>query len=83
MEHELKIAPRYFIPVHSGRKPFEVRRDDRGFAVGDTILLREFVHYSNQYTGRKTRKRITYILRDPAYCKEGYCILGLAPEKED
>lgn len=83
MEHELKIPPRYFNPVHTGRKPFDVRRNDRAFSVGDIVILREYMNYSNQFTGRVTRKQITYIQRDPAFCKEGWCILGLGPVEED
>lgn len=75
---ELKISPQYFDDVDSGKKPFEVRRDDRPFAVGDTLLLRE---WSGDYTGRSTFKVITYILRDSDYCKDGYCILGLSQRK--
>ena len=29
-----------------------------------------------RYTGRNIKVIITYILRNPDYCKEGYCILG-------
>lgn len=29
--HELKIAPRWFNDVQSGRKNFEIRRNDRDF----------------------------------------------------
>lgn len=42
MHHELKTWPRYFDAVKRGDKSFEVRRDDRGYAVGDTLVLREF-----------------------------------------
>ena len=42
MEHELKVVPRFFGALAAGRKPFEVRRDDRepAFAVGDVLRLR-------------------------------------------
>ncbi len=40
--HSLKTWPEPWHAVRSGAKTFEVRRDDRGFAVGDELLLRLF-----------------------------------------
>ena len=42
MIHELKIWPQYYERVKEGLKTFEVRLDDRGFQVGDTVILKEF-----------------------------------------
>jgi hypothetical protein len=39
--HELKCWPKFFNEVEAGRKLFEVRENDRPFAVGDTIILQE------------------------------------------
>ena len=75
--HELKILPQYFYLVKSGRKNFELRKDDRNFQVRDLVTLREF--YDGNYTGLEIKNiPINYILRDcPEYgLKEGYCILG-------
>ena len=82
MQHDLKISPIFFDAVASGVKPFEVRRNDRPFAVGDTLLLKEFEELPEQfgesgYTGRKCNAVVTYILDDPDYCPDGYVILGL------
>lgn len=41
--HVLKTWPPYFAAVANGSKPFEVRKADRNFAVGDTLELAEFV----------------------------------------
>ena len=40
--HELKIKPEYFLPVFNRRKNFELRKNDRGFQVGDEIVFKEF-----------------------------------------
>lgn len=74
MIHDLKILPEYFIEVVRGNKTFEVRKDDRPFNVGDELMLYEV--NCGRYTGRNIKVIITYILRNPNYCKEGYCILG-------
>lgn len=83
MEHELKVSCGYFDDMLIGDKPFDVRRDDRGFKVGDTLILREYVMGPDEYTGRQITALITYILRDrdlpfgAAALKPDFCILGL------
>lgn len=76
MVHELKIDPQYFYAVVQGVKTFEVRKNDRPFEVGDYVLLKEY--FLNGYTGNERMTKITYILNDAAYCKEGYVIFGIA-----
>lgn len=78
VEHELKCWPGYFPDVMLGSKPFEVRRDDRDFQRGDTLLLREWDD-RNGYSGRKCWRLITYVLPGDQFgIEEGYCVLGLA-----
>ena len=78
MIHELKILPQYFRAVLEKRKTFEVRKNDRPFAVGDGICLREFDPLSeHEYTGRVWYGNITYILNDPLYCKKGFVIMSI------
>lgn len=40
--HELKILPEYFDAVISGRKRFEIRKNDRDYKVGDQLILKEW-----------------------------------------
>lgn len=81
MTHELKILPRWFEDVKSGKKNFEIRRSDRNFKVGDTLLLKEYEH--GGYTGREIKRTIQYIYKgDGAYgLSEEFCILGLKTMK--
>lgn len=74
--HYLKIYPKYFNAVLSGKKTFELRKNDRGFQVGDDILLREWDNIN--YSGRYILTEITYILDDSFIgLEKGYVILGI------
>jgi ASC-1-like (ASCH) protein len=52
--HELKILPQYFNDVQDGSKNFEIRKNDRGFAVGDKIILKEYIQSTERtFEGEK------------------------------
>lgn len=42
MNHDLKIWPQYYCRIIDGSKTFEVRKNDRGFQPGDTVVLKEY-----------------------------------------
>lgn len=76
MTHELKCWPGPFEGVATGRKTFEVRRDDRGFDVGDELWLRCWDPVTREYTGREVTRRVVWVERGwgmPA----GMCVMGL------
>ena len=76
MIHELKTYPKYFQETLNGNKPFECRLNDRGFQVGDTVILKEWDNI--RYSGREIKGKIKYILDDKFICiAEGYVILSL------
>lgn len=91
MIHELKTWPIYFQDIIRGGKNFELRKNDRGFKVGDHVKLMEYMPagfgaYANNivghYTGAFTIFKITYILTgglEGLGLKDGYCILALQP----
>jgi hypothetical protein len=60
--HHLKTLPRFFNAILSREKTFEVRRNDRGFQVGEYLVLEEYDPEISKYTGRVAVRRITYIL---------------------
>ena len=43
MTHHLKIKPEYFQAVINGKKPFEIRLNDRDFKQGDRVILEEYL----------------------------------------
>lgn len=77
MQHELKTVQPFFDDVLTGKKKFEVRKNDRNFKVNDELLLREYIPETKSYTGRELQMVITYILNNADYCKDGYVILGI------
>ncbi|EOA3423625.1 ASCH/PUA domain-containing protein [Enterococcus hirae] len=75
MTHELKILPEYFEAVTSGRKQFEIRKNDRDYKVGDLLILREHDIWVDEFTGNSYKAEITYIT-DYAQ-KDGYVVMGI------
>ncbi|MEK5395966.1 DUF3850 domain-containing protein [Paenibacillus sp. FSL K6-2859] len=77
MIHGLKLVQPHFEDVWERRKPFEVRKNDRDYNVGDELALSEYDPETQTYGERTAIRMVTYILDDPAYVKEGFVILGI------
>lgn len=58
-----KIWPKYFELVSSGKKRFELRLADFEAKEGDTLVLEEWDPETKEYTGRKTEKKIDFVLK--------------------
>lgn len=92
-EHTLKARPQYFEDVRLGIKPFEVRKNDRGFERGDVLVLREWYPGAHRYSGRELRRLVTYVLdADDGVdlgLKPGHVVMALgqipneAPQEEE
>jgi hypothetical protein len=78
IEHELKTWPEFFERVWCNDKRFELRKDDRGYQGGDTLMLREWSK-ARGYSGRAVRARVTYLLGGewPGLAP-GYVIMSIA-----
>ena len=81
--HLLKIWPDQFDALLLGLKTHEFRKDDRGFKVGDELILKEFNPETERYTGRVRRRTITYIGRDGFGIPDGYAVLSIAAAESD
>lgn len=78
-EHTLKTWPDPFEAVWNLDKRYELRRDDRGFEVGDRLHLQEWVPEKMKYSGRWVRALVTYITRPGTFpgLEEGHCIMSI------
>lgn len=78
--HDVKLGTTFFDDVKTGRKTFELQKNDRGYKEGDTIVLHEYKDGTT--TGRTITKKIVYMLEDFTGLEDGYCILGLGEAAE-
>ncbi len=76
--HDLKCWPDFYAPLESGEKTFELRKDDRGFHAGDTLVLREWLPTAKEYTGREMRRTVTYLVCGLPWLQPGYVCMALA-----
>lgn len=86
--HDLRTDPAPFAAVVAGYKTFEMRWDDRGFKLGDTLRLLEWIPPTSveandgRYTGREVLATVTYILRAPKYgLREKWCVMSFKKEQ--
>lgn len=82
--HHLKTYEEYFSLILRGRKTFELRKDDRDFQQGDTVILMETDKVMASpmnpegYTGRRIMFDIAGVNRnlESFGLKEGFCIIS-------
>lgn len=82
MQHDLKIQQCFLIHILEGRKPFEIRKNDRDFQVGDTI---SFLPLNDEKYDvyREFQKiphfKITYVLSGFCGLQQGHVALTIEP----
>jgi ASC-1-like (ASCH) protein len=60
---EKKSWPKIFELVKSGKKKFELRVADFRIKKDDILILKEWNPKKKEYTGRKIRKKVNYVLK--------------------
>lgn len=88
--HELKTDPEPFEAVRRCLKTHEIRLNDRDYAVGDLLVLKETEFTGQQmkpgidrgalpliYTGRECRREVSHIQTGYGLA-DGWCILSFA-----
>lgn len=82
-KHILKLQEEYFDAVLNDVKTFEVRKNDRDYKIGDTLVLS--CYCGNECTQRQAVRYISYILTHeqfPSGVPEGYVIMGIKRLRE-
>ncbi len=79
--HSIRLAKTYFNDVASGKKSFELHKNDIEYKVGDMLEMLEFA--DGRKTGRIIQAEVVYVLEDYTGLEEGYCILGISVKKVD
>lgn len=86
--HRLKIHEQYANAVLNGTKTFEVRKNDRGYEVGDNIVF-DVVTNEGYAVGEAARHplngatyRIDYILDDFEGLAQKYVAFAISKENE-
>ena len=94
-EHILKLNDRYYDAVANGIKTFEIRKNDRDYKVGDTLILGrvdddgKYLTYPDFECAMNLRYEIkvavTYILTHDEFegISEGYVVLGIKILRDD
>ena len=75
-EHDLKCLHDFFEQVWIGDKTFELRKDDRGYQVGDTLLLRE-IGLKPDRIPRWIRAQVTYVLSGEPWLARDYVAMSI------
>lgn len=88
--HNLKTWPAYWLAVERGDKTFEVRKNDRAFQAGDTLLLEYYdpERRPDEYEGFSRHpliRNVTFVLAGGQFGIEpGYVVMGLSnPERPE
>lgn len=75
-QHVLKIHPAPLADLLSGAKTAEVRRNDRGFQVGDTVRLMEVNPETGNWTGAADNVRTISHIQTGYGLPDGMCVLS-------
>jgi hypothetical protein len=82
--HELKTWPSVFRDAVDGIKTFEIRKNDRDFAIGDTLVLKEFdpakstaTSSLRAYTGEEEEFIVTYMIQGRFGLPPDICVMGI------
>lgn len=74
--HELKIWPEHYEPVKRKMKKAELRKNDRNYQVGDTLVLRCWDRVKEEYNGKSVVREVTHVADVDGWLP-GYVLLSM------
>lgn len=78
--HVLKCWPAPWEAMRVGRKTFEYRLNDRGYQVGDVLVLQEYSPELDSVSGECLLMRVVYLLEGGKFgVPEKYCVMSVEP----
>ena len=79
--HYLRTHQGVYLETESGKKLFEIRRNDRDFRIKDYLCLRETREIDDGYTGNERIVGVSFILAgdlaEKYGLKDGYCAMSI------
>lgn len=79
MTHALKTWPELYAALADGTKTADVRKNDRGFQVGDDVIFQEYDNKEKKYTGNEVKSTVTHILAGDQFgIGKHFCVLSFA-----
>lgn len=82
--HRVKSWSQFFWPIKHKIKLHDLRKNDRDYRVGDTMILQEYDMVGGRYTGEEITALVTFITSNQFPCAfssavlpADYCILSL------
>lgn len=86
-KHIVKSWAHFFDAIKAGKKLHDLRKMDREYKVGDTLVLQRYDNINGEYTGEEIEVEVTYITSNKTPCAfsssaldRDYCILSLRLE---
>lgn len=77
MIHQLKTWPEFFEHLWTGRKTFEIRKNDRNFRPGDQLLLDEYCRDKRRYTGRQAEATVALVIHEAPGLMKGHVVMSI------
>ena len=77
MTHVVKCWPLFFQAVWDSKKTFEIRENDRGYGIGDTLVMNEYDPDTCTYSGRQIVATVTYVLTNEPWVPLGYIAMSI------